>query len=66
MMYNFILVDTMGKYEEFICDSCGWQYIRENDIFMINKKHEVDVVPLLFSTSDMMQYQPVTGDYSEL
>lgn len=42
------------------------QYIRENDIFMINKKHEVDVVPLLFSTSDMMQYQPVTGDYSEL
>lgn len=56
----------MGEYEEFVCNNCGWKYIREDDIFMINKNHEVGVAPLLFSTSDMMQYQPVTGHYKEL
>lgn len=28
----------MGAIREYVCDNCGWEYIKENDIFMINKK----------------------------
>lgn len=55
----------MGEYNKFVCDNSGWTYISEDDIFMIGKNHEVNVAPLLFSTSNIMQYQPVTGDYGE-
>lgn len=55
----------MGDYIEFVCDKCGWRYVNEDDIFMIGKSHDVSVAPLLFSTSDMMEHQPVTGRYGE-
>ncbi len=55
----------MGAIREYVCDNCGWEYIKENDIFMINKKHEVSVSPILFSTSEIIQYQAVTGSYDE-
>ena len=55
----------MGDYKEFVCDKCGWRYVNEDDIFMIGKSHDVSLAPLLFSTSDMMGHQPVTGRYEE-
>ena len=55
----------MGEYREYVCDNCGWRYINKDDVFMINKNHEVTVAPLLISTSEIMQYMPVTGYYGE-
>ena len=55
----------MGEYREYVCDNCGWRYINKDDVFMINKNHEVTVAPLLISTSEIMQYMPVTGYYCE-
>ena len=55
----------MGEYREYVCDNCGWTYISNNDVFMINENHDVIIVPLLISTSKIMQYRPVTGYYGE-
>lgn len=55
----------MGEYREYVCDNCGWRYINKDDVFMINENHEVTVAPLLISTSEIMQYMPVTGYYGE-
>lgn len=55
----------MGERLEYKCDNCGWEYIHENDLFMIDKNHEIFLTPILMSTYMVMQDKPVNGNYSE-
>ncbi|SDA62429.1 hypothetical protein [Methanobrevibacter millerae] len=55
----------MGERIDYECNNCGWTYIRENDIFMIDEKHNIKVTPHLMLTSMQMGAHPANGFYYE-
>jgi len=57
--------DIMGERTEFECDNCGWEYVCENDIFMIDKNHEINLSPILMMTFKEIEDNPVNGEYWE-
>lgn len=55
----------MGTYIRYNCDSCGFEYEHDLEIFWIDDDLKLHVAPLLFSTSDAMSDSLVSGYFHE-